>query len=239
MVTSAAAGAVTAAHAGRRAVAALAYALPLAPLAVVAVPLHARAPGTQAAAGDVLGLAAALSLLACLAVTPLTRVTKFKGAARYRRHYGLCVFILGGAGFAIAAAAGPGTGHAQEWTGTAIVALLAPVALISNQAATKLLGTSWKPWQRRLTWAAWAMLAVHLVLLRAWVCEAAYLAASAPLLAARLPAARKGLPRWRRQGYPGWLRRAAAGMTAAVFLAGMTGLTWLEVTACTRAVQLA
>jgi DMSO/TMAO reductase YedYZ heme-binding membrane subunit len=214
-------------------------AAPLIPLAVAAVPLIADAPGTQAADSSVLGFAATLSLLACLAVTPLTRVAKVHGAARYRKWYGLQAFELGLAGLVIAVTAGPGTGHAAQWTGTVIVAVLAPAALISNEASTRTLGPVWKTWQRRSAWTAWGAVAVHLAVLRAWPAEMFYLAASAPLLAARLPAARKGLPRWRRSSYPGLTRRAGAAAAVAVFAAGMGGLAVMELAACVHAIRIA
>src|ERR1700722_15208881 len=72
--------------------------IPLIPLIVMVRPLLANAPQLQDQGGQVLGLGAPLCLLACLAVTPATRVITWKRAAWWRRWTGLAVLILGGAG---------------------------------------------------------------------------------------------------------------------------------------------
>ena len=222
-----------------------AWLAPLVPLAVMVRPLYADAPRLQAYGGQVLGLGATLALLACLAVTPVSRLVRFRSASRWRKWFGLCVFWLGGAGLAIAALGGPGgqwgmrlSGHVQDWTGTVIVAALVPLALISNNWSQKMLGTYWKAWQRRLTWVVWAAVAVHVLTLAAWQTEAAFFMASVPLLAARLPAVRKDVGRWKSSGYADPARWVLAGMAVGVFACGAAVLLYLEAVAGTHAVRL-
>lgn len=211
--------------------------LPGLPLGVAVRLLAVHPADLQRQAGDVLGLGAALCLLACLAVTPVATATGMRQAAEPRQWYGLWVFVLGAAGLVIAAAGGVRgcTGTVQQWTGTLIVVLLAPAAVTSNQLAQKLLGRYWKTWQRRLTWTAWAVLAVHLLLLSAWV-TAAFTLASVPLLAARVPGTRGQLARFRRTRFrQPRVMRALMPAALLAFATGMTALSVLEVGACARA----
>ena len=219
--------------------------VPLVPLAVMVRPLYEQAPKLQAYGGQVLGLGATLALLACLAVTPVSRLVKFRTASRWRKWFGLCVFWLGAAGLLIAALGGPEgqwgmrlSGHVQDWTGTAIVAALVPLALISNNWSQKMLGTYWKAWQRRLTWVVWAAVAVHVLTLAAWQTEAAFFMASIPLLAARLPAVRKDVGRWKTSGYADPARWVLAGIAIGVFACGAAVLLYLETVASAQAVRL-
>jgi DMSO/TMAO reductase YedYZ heme-binding membrane subunit len=216
-----------------------AYLLPLAPLAAMAWPLYAREPGLQAAAGQVLGLGAVLALLACLAVSPLATATGMRNAARWRRHFGLCVFILGAAGLVIAVTgstpsgglAWRAAGDSRALTGTLIVALLVPLALTSSRLAQKTMGGHWKTWQRRLTWAAWAAVTLHLLVLGSRDVTAAWLLASGPLLITRIPAARADIARWRRGRHADVHLWILAGMAGAAFAAGFGVLAWMEGTA--------
>jgi DMSO/TMAO reductase YedYZ heme-binding membrane subunit len=217
-----------------------AYALPLVPLAVMIWPLWRQLPGVTEAAGDILGFGAVLSLLACLAVTPVTLVTGSKGAARWRRHFGVCVFILGFAGLVIAltgrsmspdAIGMRSAGHSREWTGTIIVALLIPLAATSSLAAQKALGAHWKTWQRRLTWAVWAAVTVHLLVLGRPDVITAWLLASGPLAIARIPAVRADLTRWRRSGFTDTHLWILTGMAGLVFATGTAVLLGLEANA--------
>jgi methionine sulfoxide reductase heme-binding subunit len=219
--------------------------LPLAPLAVMARPLADDAPRLQAYGGQVLGLGATLCLIGCLAVTPATRMVRWKRAAWWRKWLGMCVFFTGAAGLAIAATGGPQSqlgmrvsGSSREWTGTVIVLALIPLALTSNKYSQKLLGTHWKAWQRRLTWAAWGVLAVHMVTLAAWQTEVAFIMASGPLLAARIPAARRDISGWQKGGYADGARWVLTGLAAGVFACGTAALTWMEVVACAQATRL-
>jgi len=219
--------------------AAAAYMLPLTPLAAMAWPLYARPPGLQADAGDVLGFGAVLALLACLAVTPAATVTGMRGAPRWRRHFGLCVFILGAAGLVIAVTGSTSSGglawraagDSRSWTGTVIVALLAPLALTSSRLAQKGMGGHWKTWQRRLTWATWAAITMHLLVLGSRDVTAAWLLASGPLLVARIPAVRSDLTRWRRSQFADVHLWILAGMAVTAFAAGSAILAGMEGTA--------
>ena len=222
--------------------------LPLAPLVIMAHPILAHAPRLQVYGGQVLGLGATLCLIGCLAVTPVTRVIRWPRAAWWRRYLGMCVFVTGAAGLVIAALGLPGSGRSQwlmnlsgsarEWTGTVIVLALIPLAVTSNNLSQKLLGTHWKTWQRRLTWTAWGVLAVHIVTLAMWQTELAFFMASGPLLAARIPAVRKDLGGWKSSGYSDSARWLLTGITTGVFACGMALLMWMEVVACAQATRL-
>lgn len=218
----------------------------LVPLLVMARPLAAHAPGLQVYGGDVLGLSATLCLLACLAVTPVSRLVRFRTAAYWRRWLGLAMFWTGAAGLVIAGTGGPRgqwmmrlSGHAQEWTGTVVVVALVPLALTSNQWSQRVLGAYWKTWQRRLSWAVWLVVAAHLLMLGAWRVEAAFFLASGPLLAARVPAVRKDAGKWRASGYADSARWVLAGVAAGVFACGAGYLLYLEVVASVQAARLA
>jgi DMSO/TMAO reductase YedYZ heme-binding membrane subunit len=218
---------------------ALAWLLPLAPLAVMAWPLYARVPGLQAGAGDVLGLGAVLALLACLAVSPVAAATGMRNAARWRRHFGLCVFALGAAGLIIAVTGGPSSsalawraaGDSRSLTGTLIVALLVPLTLTSSRLAQKVMGGHWKAWQRRLTWTAWAAVTLHLLVLGSRDVTAAWLLASGPLLVTRIPAVRADITRWRRSRWADVHLWILTGMAVTAFAAGSGVLIWMEAAA--------
>lgn len=211
--------------------------VPLLPVAVMARPVYLSVPRLQDYAGVVLGLGATLCLLGCLAITPVSWLTRFPAAAAWRRWLGLCVFFTGAAGLTIALlGAKTGTqagmqaaGNVREWTGTLAVVVLLPLAAISNKLSQKTLGGHWKTWQRRLTWAAWAVIAAHILILAAWQVEVAFITASAPLVAARIPAARKDISAWRRSGYADPARWVLAGLLAGAFAYGFTVLAWTEV----------
>ncbi len=218
----------------------VAYLLPLAPLALLAWPLYCHVPGVTADAGNILGFGAVLCLLACLAVTPAAVLTGMRKASRWRRHYGLCVFALGLAGLVIAVTSqgmapggmpGQAAGHVREWTGTVIVVLLIPLTLTSSTLAQKMLGAHWKTWQRRLTWAVWAAITVHLLILSRNGATTAWLLASVPLLIARIPAVRADITRWRRSGYADTHLWILTGMAFTAFAAGAGILLAMEVAA--------
>ena len=218
----------------------------LLPLVVMVRPLAARSPALQVHAGDVLGLGATLCLLACLTITPVAKLVKFRTAAYWRRWTGVAMFWIGFAGVVIAATGGPMglwgmrlSGTVQAWTGTVIVVALVPLALTSNKWSQKMLGTYWKTWQRRLTWVVWVVVAVHVLSLAAWRVEAAFFMASGPLLAARVPAVRKDVGKWKTSGFADSARWVLAGSIAGVFACGMGYLLYLEVVASAAAVRLA
>jgi methionine sulfoxide reductase heme-binding subunit len=208
-------------------------------------PLAVNAARLQIYGGQVLGFGATLCLLGCLAVTPVTRIMRWKRASWWRKWLGLCVFFLGGAGLVIVATGGLRSqsmmdlaGNGQNWTGAVIVIALIPLALTSNRYFQKRLGSYWKTWQYRVTWAAWILLAVHLAVLGAWQTGIAFWMASAPLLAMRIPAVRKDLGRWKSAGYADNARWLLTGLAAGVFACGTGLLLWMEVVACAQAVRL-
>lgn len=213
--------------------------IPLLPVLIIARAVTFHIPRLQDYAGVILGLGATLCLLSCLAVTPVSWLIPVtpRGAAAWRRWLGVCVFITGAAGLAVAelgvrtspAAGMAAAGTDQLWTGTLIVVILLPLALISNRLSQKLLGGWWKTWQRRLTWAAWAVIAVHIVTLAAWEVELAFIAASVPLIAARIPVVRRDVASWRQAGHADPSRWVLAGLAAGVFAYGFVVLTWTEV----------
>lgn len=232
----------------KRLLAALAYILPIVPLVAILRPLYTQAPTLQKDAGDVLGFGALLCLLACLAITPMQKVTGMKQASKWRKWFGLWVFVLGGAGLIIAIIGGPmgltqwaiqrPAGHVQEWTGTLMVFLLIPLAITSNKMAQRWLGAHWKTWQRRLMWSVWAVLVIHLAVLRAWTAEISYLMVSGPLIVARIPDVRNDVNRWRRNEYIDSHLWILLGITTAVSIFGLVVLSWMEVKAIGKAVNL-
>ncbi len=221
--------------------------IPLLPVLIIARAVTFHIPRLQDYAGVILGLGATLCLLGCLAVTPVSWLTRFPAAPAWRRWLGVCVFLTGAAGLAIAelgmkTAADGGmaaAGTARLWTGTLIVVILLPLALISNRVSQRMLGGWWKTWQRRLTWAAWAVIAVHIVTLAAWQVELAFITASAPLILARVPLVRRDVATWRQAGYADPARWVVAGVAAGVFAYGFTVLTWTEVMCVVQVQRLA
>lgn len=157
------------------------------------------------------------------------------------------MFITGAAGLAVtmigmktpADAGMAAAGTDRLWTGTLIIVVLLPLAVISNRFSQRALGTRWKAWQRRLTWGAWAVIAVHIVTLAAWEVELAFITASIPLIAARIPAVRRDLAAWRKTGYADPSRWLLTGLAAGVFAYGFTVLAWTEVMCSVQVSRLA
>ena len=121
---------------------------------------------------DTLGTGAAICLFLCLLVTPMVTLTGQHWFVPLRRWFGImmaaCAF-----GDAIAAGLtdsfaggflGQVGGHVFELMGFMIVMLLIPLVITGNHWAQRKLGRYWKPLQR-LTYATWALLGLHLMLL--------------------------------------------------------------------------
>ena len=216
--------------------------LPLIPILVMLRPVLADSPGAAFNGGSVLGFGATLCLIACLAITPLSRFIKIRDAASWRKWYGLCVLLLGATGILFSILDGPigswpmmVSGNVREWTGVLIVAALIPLAVTSNRPSQKFMGPNWKTWQRRLTWAVWLLLAIHLAVLADWNVEVMLFMASGPLIVARVPAVRKDLSHWRSTTYADSARWVLSGLLTGIFLCGVSSLIWMEVVASVRA----
>jgi DMSO/TMAO reductase YedYZ heme-binding membrane subunit len=219
----------------------LAKIIPLVPILVLVRPVIANSPGVQIHGGNALGFSATVCLVACLAITPLSRLMRIRDAASWRKWYGLCVLFLGATGILFSILDGPigswpmmVSGNVREWTGVLIVAALIPLATTSNLWSQKFLGSYWKIWQRRLTWAVWLLLAIHLAVLADWNVEVVLLMASAPLIVARVPAVRKDLSHWKSTSYEDSARWVLAGLLTGIFICGISSLIWMGVVASVR-----
>ncbi|MBM4381929.1 MAG: sulfoxide reductase heme-binding subunit YedZ [Deltaproteobacteria bacterium] len=143
-------------------------------------------------------------LLACLAVTPLRRVSpRFAALAPYRRTFGLLAFAYAALhaatffaldlGFAFALLAEEVAERPYVSLGFGALALMTPLALTSTRAAQRRLGRRWITLHRAV-YAAGVLAAAHFV----WLVKAdlreplLYAAVLAALLAARaIPALRR------------------------------------------------
>jgi DMSO/TMAO reductase YedYZ heme-binding membrane subunit len=121
---------------------------------------------------DTLGTGAEIALFLCLLVTPLATVTGQRWFVPLRRWYGI-MMACNAIGDATAAGItddfaggvfGRLAGHVFELMGFMMVMLVIPLTITSNQWAQRKLGKYWKRLQR-LTYAIWALLALHLMLL--------------------------------------------------------------------------
>jgi DMSO/TMAO reductase YedYZ heme-binding membrane subunit len=121
---------------------------------------------------DTLGTGAEIALFLCLLVTPLTTITGQRWFVPLRRWYGI-VMACTGIGDAVAASItddfaggvfGRLAGHAFELMGFMMVMLVIPLLITSNPYSQRKLGKYWKRFQG-LTYAIWALLAAHLILL--------------------------------------------------------------------------
>ena len=121
---------------------------------------------------DTLGTGAELCLFLCLLVTPLATLTGQHWFVPLRRWYGI---MMAASAFGDATAAGITddfaggvfgrlAGHTFVLAGFLMVMLVIPVVITSNPWAQRKLGKYWKRLQR-LTYAIWALLAAHLILL--------------------------------------------------------------------------
>jgi methionine sulfoxide reductase heme-binding subunit len=165
-----------------------------------------------------LGLWALKFLVACLAITPLRRLTGIS-LLRYRRAIGLLAFIyaclhlttymLLDQGLDLAAIWGDIVKRPYITVGMAAFLILVPLAVTSNNAMVRRLGGP--AWQRLHRWVylAAALAAVHFVMVvKAWPPEPlVYAAIVAGLLGFRL------LQRWRRAPAPH--RPAHSGLSPA------------------------
>jgi len=121
---------------------------------------------------DTLGTGAEICLFLCLLVTPVVTLTGQRWFVPLRRWYGIMMAFTA-FGDALAAGItdnfaggvfGRLAGHVFELMGFLMVMLLIPLLITGNPWAQRKLGKYWKM-LHRLTYAIWALLACHLVLL--------------------------------------------------------------------------
>jgi len=196
---------------------------------------------------DTLGTGAEMCLFLCLLVTPMVTLTGMRWFVPLRKWYGIMVAACAicdalGAGFTDTFAGGflgRLAGHVFELMGFMMVMLLIPLLIISNTWAQRKLGRYWKRLQR-LTYAIWALLALHLILLEGFGLERGangsgfagdgdpifhqrlyqYSAASLFLLTLRLPPVRRWIVARRREGR-NWLVWVTIAPTFALFMFAM------------------
>jgi sulfoxide reductase heme-binding subunit YedZ len=150
---------------------------------------------------DVLGNAGFICFVLMLVVTPLATLTGWRWHVPLRRTYGLGMFAIAVTDLVIAAIVTgnrfPGgfmtrvTGHTFLAAGTLATLLCLPLALTANSRAQRVLGKYWKQ-VHRITYAVWAAILLHLLLLFGFHGVAlSSVEVSAPLLVFRLPQVRR------------------------------------------------
>jgi sulfoxide reductase heme-binding subunit YedZ len=121
---------------------------------------------------DTLGTGAEICLFLCLLVTPIVTLTGQRWFVPLRRWFGI-MMAFSAFGDALAAGItdnfaggvfGRLAGHVFELMGFMMVLLLIPLLITGNPWAQRKLGKYWKM-LHRLTYAIWALLAFHLILL--------------------------------------------------------------------------
>jgi DMSO/TMAO reductase YedYZ heme-binding membrane subunit len=121
---------------------------------------------------DVLGTGSMSLLILTLTVTPMVTVTGQHWFVPLRKWYGVMIAVTATTDATLAlftglfagGTFGQVTAHSFLVAGFAMVLILLPLALISNNRAQRWLGRYWKKFQK-LTYAVWFLLFVHLALL--------------------------------------------------------------------------
>jgi DMSO/TMAO reductase YedYZ heme-binding membrane subunit len=121
---------------------------------------------------DVLGTGSMSLLILTLTVTPMVTVTGQHWFVPLRKWYGVMIAVTATTDATLAlftglfagGTFGQVTAHTFLVAGFAMVLILLPLALISNNRAQRWLGRYWKKFQK-LTYAVWFLLFVHLTLL--------------------------------------------------------------------------
>jgi methionine sulfoxide reductase heme-binding subunit len=121
---------------------------------------------------DILGTGAMALLILTLTITPMVTLTRQRWHVPLRKWYGIMVAVCGLTDAILASVTssffggpvGRLTGHTFLLAGFAMVLLLVPLALISNNLAQRWLGKYWKTLQK-LTYLIWGLLFLHLALL--------------------------------------------------------------------------
>ena len=156
-------------------------------------------------ANESLGTMALLTLAGTLAVRPLTTLTGWRWHLILGRDLGLWTFGLAMLDLLIAAMTST-SGWLTGIAGTAFVAagsaaalVMVPLALTSNRWSMQLFGRYWKV-LHRLTYAALALITLHLVLLAGVAAVVPLAVLFGPSLVLRVPPVRAAVVRWRRDG---------------------------------------
>jgi DMSO/TMAO reductase YedYZ heme-binding membrane subunit len=121
---------------------------------------------------DILGTGGEIAFFLAVSITPLITVTGARWFAPLRRWYGIMFALIGISDAATAAIStdfaggvfGRLAGHTFLVTGLFIVLMALPVLFTANTPAQRKLGKHWKTIQR-VTYALWALIVVHLLLL--------------------------------------------------------------------------
>ncbi|HEX4062620.1 MAG TPA: ferric reductase-like transmembrane domain-containing protein [Streptosporangiaceae bacterium] len=195
---------------------------------------------------DTLGTGAEICLFLCLLVTPVATLTRQHWFIPLRRWYGIMMACCA-IGDATAAGItddfaggvfGRLAGHVFELMGFIMVMLVIPLLITSNPWAQRKLGRYWKRLQR-LTYAIWALLAAHLILLEGFGFQSGangsgfagdgdpifhqrlyqYSACSLFLLTLRLPPVKRWIVARQKEGR-GWLVYMTVVPLFALFLLG-------------------
>jgi DMSO/TMAO reductase YedYZ heme-binding membrane subunit len=121
---------------------------------------------------DILGTGGEIAFFLAVSITPLITVTGARWFAPLRRWYGIMFMLIGISDATTAAIStdfaggvfGRLAGHTFLVTGLFIVLMGIPVLATANTPAQRRLGKHWKSIQR-VTYALWALIVVHLLLL--------------------------------------------------------------------------
>jgi DMSO/TMAO reductase YedYZ heme-binding membrane subunit len=121
---------------------------------------------------DILGTGGEIAFFLAVSITPLITVTGARWIAPLRRWYGIMFMLIGISDATTAAIStdfaggvfGRLAGHTFLVTGLFIVLMGIPVLATANTPAQRRLGKHWKSIQR-VTYALWALIVVHLLLL--------------------------------------------------------------------------
>jgi DMSO/TMAO reductase YedYZ heme-binding membrane subunit len=121
---------------------------------------------------DILGTGGEIAFFLAVSITPLITVTGARWFAPLRRWYGIMFALIGISDATTAAIStdfaggvfGRLAGHTFLVTGLFIVLMAIPVLATANTPAQRRLGKHWKSIQR-VTYALWALIVIHLLLL--------------------------------------------------------------------------
>ena len=190
---------------------------------------------------DILGTGGEICFFIAVSITPLITVTGARWFAPLRRWYGIMFALIGISDAATAAIStdfaggvfGRLAGHTFLVTGLFIVLLAIPVLITANTPAQRKLGKHWKSIQR-VTYALWALIVIHLLLLDDFTPFGASqgdgdpvfhqrfyqaVAISLPLVILRIPAVKRWVIRKRESGQK-WKMWLFVSVIAVPYLVG-------------------